>query len=443
MAPVSAGTLALWIGTAFAFASAVAALTARGGEPRAWVAGRALTMAAAFSALASGILLDALRRHDLTIDFVARHSTHGVGLATALLGAFSDPAGTGLVTASVIGIVGAWFARRADAPGIAGASAVTMVVLLAAPLAGRPLAVLPWTPLDGQDALIFFRQRLSLAYVIALIGAIVASATALGAAIDGWRGQPRGSIDAVARRVALLCVGAAALTRTWASLAAGLSRDASPLTALGGALGIAVAVALVSVLLVALDRAGSQANVEAALASTLATAGLALTSPSAEAPGASVRVLSFLALGVAIVACWHGRLALSGVVRVVRATRLPAGLGLAALGVVSVSGILELTTSPRRAALPSGGSLTVAGGALDHLGLSRYDDDDSQVLALALERRAGGRTRLASAEHREYADSRGALLGGLIRIPAIMPGIFTTVVWLDEVQVRDDVTLVV
>jgi hypothetical protein len=153
--------------------------------------------------------------------------------------------------------------------------------------------------------------------------------------------------------------------------------------------------------------------------------------------------LSFLALGVAVVACWHGRAALAGAVGPWRAARLRAVPGLAALGVVLGAVAMDLAVRPRVAALPSGGSMTVAGGSLDHLGLSRYEDDDSQVLALALERRAGGGTRLSSAEHREYADSRGGLLGGLVRIPAMMPGVFTSVVWLEEVQARDDVTVAI
>lgn len=443
MAPMSAGTLALWIGAGFALASAVAALTARPGDSRAWVAGRALAMAAAFSTLASGILVDALRRHDLTVDFVARHSTHGIGLVTAMLAVFADPAGTGLVIASLIGLTGAWIARGADAPGVAGAAAVTMVVLLAAPLAGHPLAVLPWTPVDGQDALIFFRQRLSLAYAVTLTLGMIASTMALGASIDRWRGHSRDSIDVAAARVAVLCVGGAVLTRTWTTLAAGLSRDVSPLASLGGAAGIAVVVALVSFALLSRIRAGGQANVEAALATTLGVAALVLTSPLVRVPGTQVRVLSLLALAVSLLSSWRARAVFVPGMRHWRPSRAPAALGAASLGVLLLAAGTDLAARPRTIALPSGGNVAVAGGSLDHLGVSRYEDDDSQVLALALELRDGRRTRLASAEHREYSDSRGALLGGLVRIPAVMPGVLTRIVWLEQVQARDDVTVTV
>ncbi len=73
---------------------------------------------------------------------------------------------------------------------------------------------------------------------------------------------------------------------------------------------------------------------------------------------------------------------------------------------------------------------------LVHQGISRYEDGNAHVEALALEiSRDGRRLGLVSADRREYVDSRDELLGPTIRRPAVLS------TPLQELRVHlDDVT---
>jgi len=97
----------------------------------------------------------------------------------------------------------------------------------------------------------------------------------------------------------------------------------------------------------------------------------------------------------------------------------------------------------------TGSAVTVAGGAtttvrtrigadfaLAHQGISRYEDGNAHVEALALEvSRSARHLALLSADRREYVDSRDELLGPTIHRPAVLS------TWLQELRVHvDDVT---
>lgn len=421
---------------ALAALAAWAGSTARSGDARAGTAARALTMGALFCSVSLGLLLDALRRGDLTVDFVARHTTLALPMMVRLLAVGADASGAGLLAATVALAAGAWACRRADAPGTAAAVGVTALVLLAAPLAGRPHALLPWLPVDGQDPLPAFRERLAWPWVLAVAGAVAAAAVTLGRALDAWRGDADPSRARVAAMLAPLLVAVQGMTGLQVALASGASRDLSPLVARGGAWSLSLAVSLVALVLVPSAAAPQRARVVAAVAQVLATVGLVLATVGLPVTVA-VRALLLLSIVASVGAAWEGRAAIEWAVHALsartRERRLGALLASGALAVALLAAGAGTLASTRTVTLASGGAIPVGGGRLDHLGISRYDLDDATVLALALERRGGTRTVLSSAEHREYTDSRGAVLGALVRVPARFTGAVSTVAWLERV----------
>ena len=447
---MTAGTLALWIGAAFASLAAVASCALRPSTDRATIAARALTMAAAFTTVALGFLVDALRRSDLSVDFVARHAMLSVPVASRLLAVFADPAGTGLAIAAGVGMVAAWCARRSGRPshGTTGVAAGVMLVMLAAPLSGRPLVRLPWVPLDGGDPLLFFRHPMAMVMVLAVVGAVTAATLATGRWVDAWVASDADAVNGAqgAASLAALCVGWQAMAHTQASVVAGLTREASPLTARNGSWTIVLVVVLLSRAVAGSRYTSAQSRVCVSLAAVLATVSTALVPPGSDGPVPSVRWLVWLSLAVLVAgAATNGRGLVDAALHLLagaRARRVGSVLASAALGLgllAAAGGAFARTTD---ATLASGGTVSMGGGSeLVHLGVSRYDDDASQVVALGLERRGAAGAQLGSAEQREYADARGGVVKGLVRSPATFSGAVPMLVWLEDVGSGDQARL--
>jgi hypothetical protein len=443
---VTAGTLALWIGIAFALGSALAATLGARDHERSLVAARSLAMSAAFTTLAAGLLVAALHRADLSVEFVARHVTVSLPPPSRWLALFSDASGAGLAAAAVTGLVASWPARRGAAPGLTAAAAVTMLVLLAAPLAGGPLRSLPWLPVDGQGASPLFRHPLSVVYAAALVGMVASATIALGHALDAWGSGSAAPYSPGAALLAVTFAGWQGMAHTHAALAAGIVAAPSPLASRAGAWTVAVLVAGAAWLVASRAAPPPQARVETALATVLVAVSLALASGGSPTVGASVRAMWVLAAGAAAVGCWRSwraRGAPGSSPAPGRAVGFPGALGVAALVAGCLAVVLGAVATRTTVTLESGRSIaTPLRGQLAHQGISRYDEPDATVLALALELRSPGRDALGSAEHREYADARGSVVGSLVRRPARFDHVLgTTFVWLDDVGAGDAVEL--
>ena len=439
---MTAGTLSLWIGSGFALAAAAAALPGMRDAGRALVAARCMALSAAFTTLAAGLLVAALHRAELSVAFVARHVTVGLPAVPRWMALFSDATGAGLAAAVVTGLTVAWVARRGRAPGLAGAGAVTVLVLAAAPLAGDPWRLQPWLPVDGLGVSPFFRDAMSIAWAASVVGLVACATVALGRALDAWAGGSRVPSSGPAV-LALAFAGWIGPTSAHASVAAGLSASTSPLQVLDGAWVATLVVAACGWLVSRSSRAPRQARVESALGTVLAGVGLVLASGGDGATGWPVRAMWGLALVVSASGCWRASRA-----RGADGTR-PAGqavsrrLATGALVTALLAAGLGALARETEVAVPSGGSgVLPLGGRLAHVGLSRYDDAAGTVLALALDLRGPGRTVLGVAEQREYTDARGSVIGSLVRRPARLDAVFgTTFVWLTGAGAADAVTL--
>ena len=122
---------------------------------------------------------------------------------------------------------------------------------------------------------------------------------------------------------------------------------------------------------------------------------------------------------------------------------LALAVALAALGAAGEDWARESTVT-----LASGAQATVPvrfGGSytLTHQGISRFEDRNAHVQALALEPSRGGRQlALLSAERRAYVDSRDEVLGETVRRPATQRwGLESLRVRLDDVTADEGVRL--
>ncbi|MGQ0649278.1 MAG: hypothetical protein ACT4P7_17130 [Gemmatimonadaceae bacterium] len=440
------GTLAVWIGFAFALATVGAAVAAHRDDGKSLIASRCLAMAAAFTTLAAGLLLSALHRGDLSTAFVARHITLSLPAVSRWLAAFSDASGAGLVAASWVGLVATWLVRSGKSPEVAGTAAVTMLVLLAAPLAGGPLRHLPWLPVDGLGVSPLFRHGLSGIYVAGMLGMVASAVVALGRSLESWRTGAGAARAGRVAALALLSAGWQAMAHQRAAVATGVSSEPSLTLARGGGWMLAIVVAASGWLIVRSESATTEARTEAGLAVLLVAIGLVLAAGEATAIPVAVRGLWLLAVTVLGIAAWRARAARRAGSRarpVAGTLPWPAAraLLLGALAAACLAALMSGFSRRDTLSLPSGGTVTTAlPGRLTHQGVSRYDESDATVLALALELQAPGIVRLASAEHREFHDVRGSVIGELVRRPAVfVHALGVTVVWLSVVGDNDRV----
>ena len=445
---MTAGTTALWIAAGFALLSVAASLREGSSAPTSSTPLRALVMATVFAATALALLLLALWQADLSVDFVVRHTMLGLPKGVRAVAVFANPAGVGLVIAMVLGVCSAWVGRRGDNRGVVAVAAMTMLVLLAAPLAGGSMARLPWTPLDGQSAAPFFREVMSIPYVGFQTVGVVAAATTLGCHLQAWWGDSERAPKAEALgRLAVCCLGWQAMAHTAAALAAGLSSGVQPFLAGGGRFGLAVLVAGVAHFIGRAPLAPPQSKVEGWLGASLAAVSLALAPAGVVVPSPAVRFLGLLGGGVVLVGAWRARNGLRvSAGEAWRDGRLHGGVRLvplAALGFGLAAALSGLWSRGTEVILESGGRAPLGDGTeLVHLGVSRYDREGADVLALAVERHAGGQSRLASAELREYLDARGSVVPPLAIIPAVLRTAWGPLyVWLKEVEANDRVRL--
>lgn len=297
---MSAGTLATWIAAAFALAGAVAAWVGR-----AEVARRSAAMCLTFSAVATTWLLRALWDADHRIAFVARHVLLADERLPRLLAAFAEPAGAGLVACAVVACAGWWSGREEADARIAGTAAAVALVLLAAPLAGRPLALLPYQPADGAATWPVFGHPAALVAVVALVAQVVLAALASGRALAQLNGGPAGAIVRTQLGV-LIAAGVQALAWMMASVATGSSDDLVPLTARGG---FWLAVVLGSALAVRVHAHGAAsrlAEAEASLAALLLAIGCVLGTGGGAQPSPPALAIVSFALVVLTSAVWRG-----------------------------------------------------------------------------------------------------------------------------------------
>ena len=297
---MSAGTLATWIAAAFALAGAVAAWMGR-----AEVARRSVAMCLTFSAVATTWLLRALWDADHRIAFVARHVLLTDDRLPRLLAIFAEPAGAGLVACAVVACAG-WWNGREDANGrVAGTAAAVALVLLAAPLAGRPLALLPYQPADGAATWPFFGHPAALVAAIALVAQVVLATLASGRSLAQLNGGEPGAIVRMQLGV-LLAAGVHALSWMVASVATGGSDDLVPLTARGG---MWLAVVLGSALALRVHAHGGAsrlAEAEASLAALLLAIGCVLGTGGGANPSPPALAIVCFALVVLTSAVWRG-----------------------------------------------------------------------------------------------------------------------------------------
>lgn len=135
---------------------------------------------------------------------------------------------------------------------------------------------------------------------------------------------------------------------------------------------------------------------------------LALWLGPVSAPATGWCIVAGLALGAAVATI---------AVPPSRSSSLAAGVRLLALALAALASAGEGRATSSIVVLRGGGTTTVAmrfGAplALSHQGISRYQDGNAHVAALALEPSRGGRARaIVSTDRREYVDSRDEILG--------------------------------
>lgn len=417
------GVLAVSLAAMFALLAALGATTGErwGWPPR--VSQRALVVATSMACVALAVLVRGLWHTDLTMSFVARHVTQATPLLGRLSSLGADPAGVALLTAVVLGAAGIWADWRgqwAAAP----AYAVTMFVVLAAPLVGGSLTTLPTSPIDGVSAAAFFRNGLAPLVVLADVFALVVAVVALGAPQGRRAGLGLAAWLTLLRAV----FGAAVLGLTGVRTAMEPHLIDPPV--------VASAVCLVAWYALPAGHADAPRCRVLALGSTLAALAALLTSLVPDGRTAPAWTLLVVAFGCVIRAAhfkdwWVGR----------QRGRAFALLAVAGAIVALVVGTFHRPLTVR---MRPGESLPLAvGDSIGHGGVSQYRDHDATVVAVTLERHARGRSVITKAEQREYSDVRGDPVLPVVHPPAWFWGFPPVLGWLDDVENDDVVVLTV
>ncbi|MBK8250888.1 MAG: hypothetical protein IPK85_26345 [Gemmatimonadetes bacterium] len=376
---MSAGTLATWIAAAFAVAGAVAAWIGRGE-----VARRSVAMCLTFSAVATTWLLRALWDADHRMTFVARHVLLADDPLPRLLAIFAEPAGAGLVGCVAVAFAGWWSSREDPGARIAGTASVVALVLLAAPLTGRPLDLLPYQPADGAATWPFFAHPAALVTVLALVVQVVLATLACALALAQLNGGPPRSLVPTQLGV-LIAAGVQALAWMVASIVTGGSDDLAPLTSRGG---IWLAVVLGSALALRVHAHGAASalgRAEASLAALLLAIGCVLGTGGGAQPAPPAQALVSFALVVLTSAVWRGfpgdprrwtgRVARMGVTVVLTCTvvllwypEVPSAGTLRFVRSLGMVTVFSWSLLPWRRAVGAAGLLALAGGLLLPLG---------------------------------------------------------------------------
>lgn len=304
----------------------------------------------------------------------------------------------GALLAALCAIVLAWLARTdGAAPTFAGAlggvGVLSAVLLGALPRSGAPWTVglFPLVSLvvsAGGALAASWTERAAIARVLRIVATLLVSAAGVGALLltETSTASLRGALPWALAAGGLLLVAAAGMGRQVRA------RAAAPFVILP-VVGAVAAFAL------------GPSTLSAAAWSALAAGAtvLAVARLRARTIAGAQAALVALALAFASIAA--------------------AGEGWATGSAATVAGGATVT-----AATPVGADFELA-----HQGISRYEDGNAHVEALALEVSRGGQhLALLSADRREYVDSRDELLGPTIR----RPGVVSTL--LQELRVHVD-----
>lgn len=421
---MSAGTLSLWIAAAFALVSLASAFRPGPGSIRETEGRRALAMASLFALVATGFLLRDLGTPELRVTFVARHVLRSMPTATRLLSIVGDPAGAGMLVAGLGPAIGLFFTRRVTGTWPVAAMAAATLVLLAAPIAGAPHALLPWTPADGQPAESVARVPLLLAFALVLPLTVGAALTTLAHAL-GETSEPEQVW--VWSLWTTVCLFTTVLVSHQVIVDSGTARPLSVLQGRDGAWAVLMAVLLCGRLTA--DSRVARVRVTAALALVLASVSLVLATVSWRTWVPAAWVLLASAAVVSLSAFLVG----GGV-------KWPRQRSVVSAALASVLVALALAPRQQHGRLDPGAALSAAGATIAHQGISVYDEQDAAVLALALEWSRGSALQLDRAEQREYNDARGSVVGGVLTSPAsFATWRNTTRVWLDSAATGDRV----
>lgn len=239
--------------------------------------------------------------------------------------------------------------------------------------------------------------------------AVSLAAVMVGATVAAW--QARAVPQRALTVTGVLLLAAAGATILWLT-----ARDAARLAPTTHGLLIAGSAALVASRL-EFERDSGRLLPWLIPSGAAAGAGLAL----ALAPGAVVAI-GWSAVAGASIGLALGRLVRAATVK----TRLTGAFGALAVALAAVGAAGQGWTREASAAVAGGATLTVESPigpsfVLAHQGISRFQDGNAHVEAVALETTRDGRMlRLLSTDRREYVDSRDELLAPAITRPAVL-----------------------
>lgn len=303
-------------------------------------------------------------------------------------------------------LVSAVFALRARQSGGTGqlAAALGTLGLLSAVLLGRS------APRPGGWALDAF----------ALLS-LTAAATGAAAAVE----RPRATVSRLLEFAAILLLTAGAAASLW--LVGGALQWLGNLAQWFLLAGIAT--------FIAADGLVRPASRGLVLSCGVAGAALGLWLGPLAAPATGWCIVAGLALGAAVAEVASPTS---------RGGPLADGVRLLALALASIAAAGEGRANSSIVVLSGGGTTAVATrfGAplvLSHQGISRYEDGNAHVAALALEPSRGGRAQaIVSTDRREYVDSRDEILGPPTARPVVVPaGIEEVRITVDDLD-RDE-----
>jgi hypothetical protein len=322
---MSAGTLATWIAATFALAAAVLGWRGHAESSR-----RSLAMCATFAGVATAWLVQALWQGNLGLAYVARHVLLSDDPGSRVATLFAEPAGAGLACATVVALAGWWVDRHPDSGGLAGPIGVIAVVLLAAPLVGAPLALLPFQPADGGTTVPYFAHSAAHLASLALLAQVTCASLALAIALAQPAEGPVSDSVPVLLIGTLLAAGVQALAWLTASIATGASDELQVALAREGVWFVVVLVSALALRVTVHGGAPALAIVEASLAALLIAVGSVLATGSEGVASPAARALfSIAVVGLAGAVwrgfpgdprTWHGRVARLGVAVVLACT---------------------------------------------------------------------------------------------------------------------------
>jgi hypothetical protein len=410
--------------------------TMRAGGPgvRGSIARSSLPAAAIFAALAFALLAQALWRADLHVGFVARHLTTNLTPGWRLAAIWAEPAGAALVAAVLVLVSGWWTTRQLDAERSRGAVSAVGLVLIATSLVASPFAVTDFVPVEGIGLAAELTGVPGVAGWTAVTLGVVAGTIAVGRTVDGREGARAGRWTAIC-----LLVGGLLL---WE---AGIRSGASRITSLHDFRDGLVAAAGLTVLLATLVIRGNPASPDARLCGALGSLASGLSLLLWKEGHLAGMILAIMGGALTLAALWLSRRPTAAALRRVVATPAPVLLLLAA-GATLLAFLGEMRTRTTTRAIPGGGELALEKplAVLTHVGVSRYEDIGSHVVAVALTLRAGSDETLTSPELRQFVTARDEDLGP----PVSRPGIIwrparggRLVVWLEEALGGDEVRL--